>query len=123
MKKQQNSYLPTKWGIIKGIAVMVLFLAVIIGITAYMQREQHDAELVGQETKVSWSTLNFREKPDGKILCELHRGNTVTLTGNHRETGVGDPKTEQTWYECTIMTVDGAEITGWVARAGLDWGR
>lgn len=122
MKNNRNSYLPTKWEIIKGIAVVILFLAVILGLNAYMSRVQYDAELDGQEMKVSWTELNFRAEPDGEIICVLHRGNLVTLTGNYRTTGSGDSKTEQSWVECTLMTTGGVEITGWVARGGLDWG-
>ena len=111
------------WQTIATPVLVVVFLALIIGFFTYQGRVQFETEIEGQEIKVEWSTLNFREDPDFKdnIICELNRGDMVKLTGNHKWYGAGDPDVETQWYECTVTIANGSQVTGWVSSSGLDW--
>jgi len=68
----------------------------------------YNLKLDGKKIQVSWSELNVREEPGGKVLYQLYYGDTVTLTGKTYEMLDGP-------YPSWVQISDG----NWVVRDGF----
>jgi len=63
-------------GLVCAVAILLLFQWMFSG-----YGEGFDKSLAGKNLRVSWTEVNVRESPHGKILYQLQKGDTVVLNG------------------------------------------
>ena len=96
------------------IAVILLCAVGFVGFLHFMGGIKTSDELTGQVVVVN-NDINFRTRPSGRVITQLHEGCHVELTGRYREP-VDGPITR--WIECQIP---GTDLTGWVASFGIEY--
>jgi len=104
------------------IAIMLVATILFIPIGMFMTREQYDAEKAGKTMQVSVEKLNMRKEAgvDKEIIYTLREGDSVTLTGYHKEATWGGDKPDH-WYKVIFVTDEGEKIEGWSSSRGLEW--
>ena len=91
--------------------ITIILIILLAGCTSF------DEKLAGEQVSITYSEVNFRQKPAGKIICSLSRGTEVTCTGNKCEISGGDDHLgSDHWIEVELE--DGQ--TGWIVERAID---
>lgn len=106
----------TQTCIIIGIIIGIIAILLIVMIPRHREKDFY-SDKAGEQVSIGWEEVNLREGPSTskKVIATLHRGSSVTLTGNSYSfiTGSGSPT--DSWIEVELK--DGT--IGWVVVASI----
>lgn len=106
------------FSILAGIIIVVLVLSIVILCSASDSGKKFSPDNVGRQVRIGWEEVNLRTgySTSSEIITILHKGSSVTLTGNSCESMLIETSND-TWTE--VQLKDGT--IGWVTTYSINF--
>lgn len=108
----------TKKYIIIGAIIGTVFVLMIVA-PNLLSRKKFNSDNVGREVRIEWEEVNLRKGHSAleKVITTLHKGSSVTLTGNSYNCLIGNGIATDSWVEVELKN----GTTGWVVTTSIEW--
>lgn len=97
--------------------ILIIIAILVMGVSFFFREKELHSNKEGEQVSISWQEVNLREGPSTskKIITQLYRGASVTLTGNSSSC-IGSGIASDDWVEVELK--DGT--TGWIVMQSIN---